>query len=124
MFDSTQVNWKALGNLEDYVFLTRDPVPVNARPSNLYVLDETFLFPDLIASADVVMTKAGYSTFATALTHGKPLVSCSRVDFREFEAMRSYLERNEVGRIISTDRFFAKLGTYCQFRYTPAKKDS
>jgi len=106
VFDATQVNWKALAGLEDYVFLTRDPLPTEILPPNVHVLDEQFLFPNLIASVDLVMTKAGYSTFATALTHGKPVVSCSREDFREFEAMRSYLEQHQVGRLIPTDRFF------------------
>ncbi len=107
VFDSTQVDWKALGDLEEYLFLTRDPVPSDILPPNVKVVDERFLFPDLIASADLVMTKAGYSTFATALTHGKPILSCSRRDFREFEAMRAYLEDYRVGHIIPTDMFFA-----------------
>lgn len=104
--ESTQVQWQHLQQLTDCFFITRDPLPGSACPGNLAVLDESFLFPDLIASANVVLTKAGYATLATAFTHGKPVLSCARDDFCEFEAMKHFLETEQVGLIIPSEDFY------------------
>ena len=106
VFDASRVAWQRLEAMRDYVFLTRDPLPHPSPAANLHILDERFLFPDLIASADGVVTKAGYSTIACALVHGKPVLSCSRDDFIEFTAMQRFLEEHNVGRIIDTETFF------------------
>lgn len=102
---SSRIDWPRLARLEDVAFLTRDPVAGTAP--NLLVLDEKYRYPDLIASADVVLTKAGYSTLATAFAHGKPVLSCRREHFREFEFIESYLKDHGLGRIIEDKRFFA-----------------
>lgn len=102
---SARINWPRLAALGDAVFVTRDPV--SAAVPNLLVLDERYRYPDLIASADVVLTKAGYSTLATAFAHGKPVLSCARRHFREFDFIGPYLEEHGLGKIIADDRFFA-----------------
>lgn len=99
------VQWENLKTLNDVVFLTRDPLPKNLP--NLFVLDENFLYQDLIASSDIVFTKAGYSTLATAFSHDKPVLSCSRPDFSEFTVMREYMEQKQIGSIMGSDKFFA-----------------
>ncbi len=98
------VQWKNLINLRDCLFITRDPLPKGI--ANLFVLDDRFLYQDLIASSDIVCTKAGYSTLATAFSHGKPVISCSREYFREFEAMQDYMFGNKVGLIVDSKKFF------------------
>ena len=105
--ESTEVQWDNLAHLQECVFITRDPLPERRRPKNLAVLDESFAFPNLIASADVVVTKAGYATLATAFTHAKPVLSCSREDFREFEVMKRYLESKGVGLMVPEGDFYA-----------------
>ncbi|NIQ03104.1 MAG: hypothetical protein GWM98_24210, partial [Nitrospinaceae bacterium] len=107
VFDSSRVQWRQLAEMRDTVFLTRDPIREEMAADNLVVLDERFSFPDLIASADVVVTKAGYSTLATAFNHGKPVLSCEREDFSEYRAMKRFMEEQKVGRIISSEEFFA-----------------
>ena len=89
------LQWENLKKLNDVVFITRDPLPKNLP--NLFVLDERFFYHDLIASSDLVVTKAGYSTLATAFAHGIPVLSCSRPHFREFNAMEDYLNQKQVG---------------------------
>lgn len=101
---SHSIQWDRLGRLNQYVFLTRDPLPDHIP--NLYVLDERFRYPDLIASSDIVFTKAGYSTLATAFSHGKPVVSCVRDDFHEFETMKDYMTGHGVGLILENSRFY------------------
>lgn len=104
--DTSQVQWLKLAGMENCFFVTRDPVPPGASPDNLAVVDERFTFPDLIASSDVVLTKAGYSTLATAFTHGKPVLSCSREDFCEFEVMKEFMGTQGVGLIIPSEDFY------------------
>jgi len=99
------VQWENLQPLEDVVFLTRDPLPKTI--ANLFVLNDRFLYQDLIASSDIVCTKAGYSTLATAFAHGKPVISCSREHFYEFEVMRDYMNQKQVGMILDSQKFFA-----------------
>lgn len=106
VFDASGVDWRNLSAMGDFVFLTRDPLPQPPPAANLHILDDRFLFPDLIASSDLVLTKAGYSTIACALVHGKPVLSCEREDFAEFAAMKRFLEDHHVGRIIDAQSFF------------------
>lgn len=99
------VQWENLQKLEDMIFLTRDPLPKNV--GNLYVLDDRFPYQDLIASSDIVCTKAGYSTLATAFAHEKPVISCSREHFHEFAAMRDYMNDKQIGLIMDSTKFFS-----------------
>ncbi|NIQ02688.1 MAG: hypothetical protein GWM98_21970, partial [Nitrospinaceae bacterium] len=99
------VAWEALTGLSDCVFVTRDQLPRNLP--NLFILDDRFRYPDLVASSDLVCTKAGYSTLATAFAHGKPVLCSPRDHFHEFEIMKDYLSRHRVGRILEADRFYS-----------------
>jgi hypothetical protein len=99
------VAWENIKSLKDVIFITRDPLPKSLP--NLFVLDEKFLYQDLIASSDIVFTKAGYSTLATAFAHEKPVLSCSREHFSEFTVMRDYLHQKQVGFIMESEKFFA-----------------
>jgi hypothetical protein len=99
------IAWENLNKMKDIVFITRDPLPNNLP--NLFVLDDNFLYQDMIASSDIVFTKAGYSTLATAFAHGKPVLSCSRQHFSEFTVMREYLRKKQVGFILDSEKFFA-----------------
>ena len=39
--------------------------------------------------------------------HGKPVLSCARRHFREFDFIGPYLEEHGLGKIIADDRLFA-----------------
>lgn len=108
-FDSSFVQWKNLENARNCTFITLDSLALSSRPENLIVLSGNIHHSDLIASSDIVCTKAGYSTLASAFTHGKPVVSCDRrrEDFCEIEAIKDFMARNEVGLIIDTEKFCA-----------------
>jgi hypothetical protein len=99
------LDWQHLEAMDDCVFISRDPLPQDIN--NLHILDQRFRYPDLIASSDLVCTKAGYSTLATAFAHDKPVISCSRENFYEFEAMKSFMQENEVGIIMQPEKFYA-----------------
>ncbi|QPJ62649.1 MAG: hypothetical protein G3M70_12500 [Candidatus Nitronauta litoralis] len=105
-YDCSEIQWQKLEQMSDYFFLTRDEVPEDIACPNLEVLDEHFAFPDLMASSDLVLTKAGYSTLATAFSHNKPVVTCERPGFKEFEAVQSFLTDNNIGQILASEPFY------------------
>jgi hypothetical protein len=98
------VLWENLSQHEDCLYLTRDPIEQSV--SRLHILDDRFNFPDLIASVDVVCTKGGYSTLGSAFANHKPVITCERHDFYEFEAIREYLLKTQTGVIIADEDFY------------------
>jgi hypothetical protein len=103
-YGTNSVLWKNLYPHKDYLYLTRDPI--NKSVPGLHILDSRFDFPDLIASVDVVCTKGGYSTLGSAFASHKPVITCERHDFYEFEAIREYLLKNQTGVIITDKDFY------------------
>jgi hypothetical protein len=95
------VNWEKMRDNKDCLFLTRDPIEHPA----IHFLYEKFSYHDLIASSDIIFTKGGYSTLATAFANHKPVVTCERNDFYEFEAVREYLQKRQIGIIIKNTPF-------------------
>lgn len=106
-FGSSSIQWMNLEKSSDCIFITPDSLNNASIPNNLLVLRNQFSHPDLIASSDIVFTKAGYSTLATALAHGKPVISCDRESFREVDAIKEFMIRNRVGLIIDSKKFYA-----------------
>ena len=96
--------WENLSQSKDCIYLTRDSIEQSVN--GLYILDDRFDFPDLIASADVVCTKGGYSTIGSALASYTPIITCERHDFNEFEAIREYLLKTRTGVIIGDQDFY------------------
>ena len=95
------VNWSNLRENKDCLFLTRDPI----KHPNVYFINDKFSYHDLIASSDITLTKGGYSTLATAFANHKPVITCERDDFYEFEAVREYLQRRQIGIIVKNTSF-------------------
>jgi hypothetical protein len=95
------VNWSNLGDNKDCLFLTRDPI----KHPDVHFIDDKFSYHDLIASSDTTLTKGGYSTLATAFANHKPVITCERDDFYEFEAVREYLQRRQIGIIVKNIPF-------------------
>jgi uncharacterized protein (TIGR00661 family) len=95
------VAWENLGEIKDCLFLTRDPIDHPA----VNTLNEIFTYQDLIASSDIILTKGGYSTLSTAFANHKPVITCERNDFYEFEAIREYLQIREIGILIKDKQF-------------------
>jgi len=96
------VNWENLRDNKDCLFLTRDPIKHPA----IHFLDEKFSYHDLIISSDIILTKGGYSTLATAFANHKPVITCERNDFYEFEAVREYLQNRQIGIIVKSVPFY------------------
>lgn len=98
------VKWKNLEDIKDCLFLTRDPVASSQGP--LHIINDEFSYHDLMASSDIILTKGGYSTLATTFANHKPVVTCERKDFYEFEAIREYLKNRDIGIIVGDHPFY------------------
>ncbi len=94
-------NWNNLEVNKDCIFLTRDLIKHPA----IHFIDDKFSYHDLIASSDIIVTKGGYSTLATAFANNKPVVTCERNDFYEFKAVREYLQTRKIGIIVESTSF-------------------
>ncbi len=103
--DSSFLKWENLSDIKNCLFFTRDEVPKKVR--NLFALDSSYEYRDLIATSDVVCTKAGYSTLATAFRAGIPIFSSDRQNFSEVKAVKKFLNDNAVGLILDNERFFS-----------------
>ena len=102
---TNSVLWKNLIENTNCLFLTRDPISPSSSGA-LHILDETFSYHDLIASSDIIVTKGGYSTLATAFANHKPVITCERKDFYEFEAIREYLKSRGIGITLQDEQFY------------------
>ena len=93
-YDLSILQWYNLEKMDDCIFITRDTHYY--PPWNLKVLGDTFSYPDLMASVDLVVTKYGYSTLACAFQHGKPVIACDREQFCEGKVIRQFLIQKKV----------------------------
>ncbi len=58
--------------------------------------------PELLASADLVITKPGYGTFVEAACHGVPVLYLERPDWPEAPALCDWLEAQGAGERLSS----------------------
>ena len=97
-------SWKGLEKFEDWDFIGIYPIP--GRPANYHLLGkEHFAYLDLIASADVMVSKLGYGIFAQALMHGTPLIYLPRDDFAEFPALDKAVRKWGHGYCLPADDY-------------------
>jgi hypothetical protein len=85
--------FEQLDRLEGYRFIVSGPVPRQyARVRAASTLP--FSFQTLLASADILVTKPGYSTVVEAVMLGKPVVYVRRFNFADEQTLVDYLHRH------------------------------
>ncbi|WP_432821890.1 hypothetical protein [Trichloromonas sp.] len=90
----------ALGQLDDWVFLTENSLP--GAPANLRAIPSgRFAYPDLVKAADVVISKPGYGIVSECLANGTACLYTGRGDFREQALLVAGLHRFGRAREIS-----------------------
>jgi hypothetical protein len=65
-----------------------------------------YFHPDLVAAADAVVGKVGYSTLAETYSAGVPFGYIVRRDFRESQVLVSFVETNMRGMLIAEQEFY------------------
>jgi len=82
--------FERLDRLTGYRFIVSGPVPdrcIRIRAASTL----PFSFRTLLASADILVTKPGYSTVVEAVALGKPVVYVRRYNFADEQALVGYL---------------------------------
>jgi L-arabinokinase len=70
-------------------------------------LTSAFRYEDLVAAADVVVTKPGFGIIAECISTGTAMLYTSRGAFREYDVLVAALPRYVRSRFISQDALFA-----------------
>jgi L-arabinokinase len=99
----------------DWTLVTTDRVTPGGPPLGPHVIriDERafrstgFRYEDLVAAADVVVTKPGYGIIAECITSGTAMLYTSRGHFREYDVLVAALPRYVRSRFISQADLFA-----------------
>ena len=82
-----------LTRVRGHRFIVSGPVP--ARYTRVHAASTLpFSFRTLLASADILVTKPGYSTVVEAVALGKPVVYVRRYNFADEQALVDYLHRH------------------------------
>lgn len=94
-FGLQDVELSAAAELKDWVFLLEARDVAGHLPSNFCSLPPgMFWYPDLMAAADVVLTKPGYGIVSEAIANNTAVIYTCRGDFREqqllVDALKSY----------------------------------
>lgn len=96
-----------LRNLVDFYFIIPGASDIVQLCDNLVSLPHhsEFYHPDLIAAADIVVGKVGYSTIAEVYYAGIPFIFLERPGFRESPALAKYVESEMPNLKISETEF-------------------
>lgn len=94
----TTLDWgeaalREVETLTDFEFFTVKPLDLTGR-RNIHSIDRmTIGFSDVLASADVVVTKPGYGILSDCVANEKPIVYAEREDFIEYPLLQRELNR-------------------------------
>ncbi|HOW96334.1 MAG TPA: hypothetical protein P5567_13900 [Kiritimatiellia bacterium] len=89
-----------------YEFFTVRPLEWSRR--NVHAVDrERMPFSDVLASADLVVSKPGFGLVSECVVNRKPLVYVDRADFREHPILEAGVKRFLKHRLLPADRLYA-----------------
>ncbi len=104
------VNWDAsaldrLERIKHTIFLTLRPLEWRRR--NFRALDRLkFPFTDVLASADMVLTKPGHGIISECAANGKPMACVERRDFPEARVLIPAIRRHLRHAVIELEAFY------------------
>ncbi len=101
-FDLAGLDFDAVGRLDEYLFLTTQAPPRPVRNVRV-VAPDGLRYEDLVAQADVVITKPGYGIVSDCLANRTPVLYTSRGEFAEYARLVEGLERFGVCRFITNE---------------------
>lgn len=106
-FGLQHFDFSPLGALQDWVFLSETGLA--APLANLRAIPPggVLSYPELVAAADVVVTKPGYGIVSEAIAHGTAVLYTSRGAFREQAVLVEGLKRYTRCREISNEDLLA-----------------
>jgi hypothetical protein len=103
-FGMNSIPWKNLEKFKKWDFIGIYPLP--GEPANYHLVKkEDFLYPDLVASAEVMISKIGYGVFSECQLNGTPLIYLPREDFAEYPVLEKALNEWGHGFCLSRDDY-------------------
>ena len=100
------INWDALTQWDDWIFLTDRPVPQAVATMRAFDSGR-WHYADVAASVDAVISKAGYGTLTECIANSVSLIYLPRAGFAEHEALVLGMKGWGGGVEISEVDFFA-----------------
>ena len=103
-FGMDNMPWKKLEKFRDWDFIGIYPLPGGAA-NYRQVKKEDFPYPDLVASAEVMISKIGYGVFSECQLNGTPLIYLPREDFAEYPVLEKAIGEWGYGFRLSRDDY-------------------
>ena len=106
------LDWNAaaldrVSRLADFEFFTVMPLAWPER-KNLHAVDRgAFSFSDVVASADIVVSKPGHGILSECCVNDRPLVYAERTYFREYPVLETAIRRHLRGVHIPSEKLYA-----------------
>ncbi len=100
------VLWKRLESFTGWTFVGVYPLP--GDPANFRCISKSdFSFPDISASADLVLSKLGYGIITECFAEGIPLIYLPRVDFAEYPVLARAVTEWGHGIEVSEEAYYS-----------------
>jgi hypothetical protein len=81
-----------LSRLSDYEWFSVEPLEWKHSPVHCLALDDV-CFADVLASADIVVTKPGFGILSECIANNKPIIYSDRLHFREYGVLVIAIEK-------------------------------
>ncbi len=105
-FGVESMRWEDLEKFRDWDFIGIYPLP--RASANYHRIDKKdFPYEDLVASAEVVITKIGYGVTSQSLINGTPLIYLPPQDFAEFPVLEEAIREWGQGYRLSREDYCA-----------------
>jgi hypothetical protein len=100
------IRWGDLAKFRGWDFVGIYPLP--DASANYHLMDKkSFPYEDLVASAEVMVTKIGYGVVSQGLVNGTPLIYLPREDFAEFPVLEKAVQVWGHGYLLSKEDYCA-----------------
>ena len=100
------IRWGDLAKFRGWDFVGIYPLP--GASANYHLMDKkSFPYEDLVASAEVMVTKIGYGVVSQGLVNGIPLIYLPREDFAEFPVLEKAVQEWGHGYRLSKEDYQA-----------------
>ncbi len=100
------IRWSDLAKFGGWDFVGIYPLP--GASANYRLIDKkSFAYEDLVASAEVMVTKIGYGVVSQGLINGTPLIYLPREDFAEFPVLEDAVQKWGHGYRLSKEDYYA-----------------
>ncbi len=100
------IRWGDLGKFRGWHFV--GIYALSGAAANYHLMDKkSFPYEDLVASAELMVTKIGYGVVSQALINGTPLIYLPRNDFAEFPVLEKAIQEWGHGYRLSKEDYYA-----------------